>query len=123
MADDLRAVVWATPGPVILVGHSIGRMINLTFADRYPDLLGSKVKRIVVMNSTYTNPTSTKRGRCRAGAAKACCGTDSARGHGDFAFGPRLECASVLLRHVALAELDAELCWNPKGGHVDFVSR
>src|SRR4051812_36552598 len=39
MADDLRAVVSATPGPVILVGHSIGGMINLTFGRKHPDLL------------------------------------------------------------------------------------
>src|SRR4051812_42771123 len=46
-------------GPVILVGHSIGGMINLTFSRRHPELLGSKVRGIVEMNSTYTNPTST----------------------------------------------------------------
>jgi pimeloyl-ACP methyl ester carboxylesterase len=68
MADDLRVVVSATPGPVILVGHSIGGMINLTFGRRYPNDLGSKVRGIVEMNSTYTNPTSTTKGAAWARA-------------------------------------------------------
>jgi pimeloyl-ACP methyl ester carboxylesterase len=36
MAEDLHAVVSLAQGPVILVGHSIGGMINLSFCRKYP---------------------------------------------------------------------------------------
>jgi len=36
MADDLHAVVGTTGGPVVLAGHSIGGMINLTYAADIP---------------------------------------------------------------------------------------
>jgi len=52
MADDLRAVVATAGRPVVLVGHSIGGMINLTFCRRYPAELGRSVAGIVQMNST-----------------------------------------------------------------------
>jgi len=61
MADDLHAVVGATSGPVVLAGHSIGGMINLTYARRHPADLDGKVVGIVEMNSTYTNPVRTTR--------------------------------------------------------------
>ncbi|HZY18120.1 MAG TPA: alpha/beta hydrolase [Ramlibacter sp.] len=61
MAADLDAVVASVKGgPVILVGHSIGGMLNLEYAKRYPDRLGKEVRGIVQANTTYTNPVDTK---------------------------------------------------------------
>jgi pimeloyl-ACP methyl ester carboxylesterase len=63
MASDLHAVMGLAGGkPVVLVGHSIGGMINLTFCRRYPDLLGSQVAGIVQVDTTYTNPVKTTKG-------------------------------------------------------------
>lgn len=60
MATDLRAVLALSGGkPVILVGHSIGGMINLTFCHLYPEDLGTSVAGIVEVDSSYTNPVRT----------------------------------------------------------------
>lgn len=60
MARDLGAVVATTNGKrVVLVGHSIGGMINLTFCRVFPELLGSKVVGIAQVDTTYTNPVKT----------------------------------------------------------------
>jgi pimeloyl-ACP methyl ester carboxylesterase len=60
MASDLRAVLQlAEGGRVVLVGHSIGGMINLTFCRLYPQLLGSAVAGVVQVDTTYTNPVRT----------------------------------------------------------------
>ena len=60
MAVDLHAVVALASGkPVILIGHSIGGMINLTFARLYPDLLGTQVAGMVQLDTSYTNPVRT----------------------------------------------------------------
>ena len=62
MAGDLEAVVeFAGPGPVVLVGHSIGGMITLTFCRLFPHLLGGRVAGLVLENTTYTNPVKTAR--------------------------------------------------------------
>jgi pimeloyl-ACP methyl ester carboxylesterase len=60
MASDLHQVLSIAQGkPVVLVGHSIGGMTNLTFAKLYPESLGSQVKGIVQIDTTYTNPVKT----------------------------------------------------------------
>lgn len=60
MAQDLHAVLAVAKGkPVILVGHSIGGMINLTFCRRYPEALGREVAGIAQIDTTYTNPVET----------------------------------------------------------------
>jgi pimeloyl-ACP methyl ester carboxylesterase len=60
MANDLAAVVErAGPGPIIIVGHSIGGMIAQTFCRLYPKLLGSRVGGLVLVHTTYTNPLRT----------------------------------------------------------------
>ena len=59
MAEDLDAVV-RTAGPrVVLVGHSIGEMINLTYCKPFPQRLGREVAGIVQLNTTYTDPAKT----------------------------------------------------------------
>jgi pimeloyl-ACP methyl ester carboxylesterase len=60
MARDLAAVVTlAGERPVILVGHSIGGMISLTFWRLFSHELGRRVAGFVLLNTTYTNPTLT----------------------------------------------------------------
>jgi pimeloyl-ACP methyl ester carboxylesterase len=63
MARDLDAVIGVAGGgrPVVLVGHSIGGMICLTYARLFPEALGSRVCGIVLANTTYTNPLRTTR--------------------------------------------------------------
>ena len=53
LARDLRSVVNLAKGkPVILVGHSIGGMINLTFCRLFPELLGHEIAGIVQVDTT-----------------------------------------------------------------------
>lgn len=60
MAADLRAVIDATGSqPAVLVGHSIGGMINLTLCKQNGGAPGSNVQGIVQLNTTYTNPVRT----------------------------------------------------------------
>ena len=60
MAGDLEIVLKKTGDtPAVLVGHSIGGMINLTFCRLYPQHLGQKVIGVVQLNTTYTNPVKT----------------------------------------------------------------
>ncbi len=63
MAADLRAVVDATGSqPAILVGHSIGGMINLTLCKQNGGAPGANIQGIVQLNTTYTNPVRTMKG-------------------------------------------------------------
>ena len=59
-ARDLEAVV-AISGdkPVILLGHSMGGMINLTFCRLFPEHLGRRVAGLILVDTTYTNPLKT----------------------------------------------------------------
>jgi len=60
MASDLHSVLSLAGGKrVVLIGHSIGGMINLTFCRLYPELIGSQVAGIVQVDTTYTNPVET----------------------------------------------------------------
>lgn len=62
LAQDLRAVVdMAAPGPVTLVGHSLGGMTVLTFCRLFPELAGTRVRSLVLVHTTYTNPLRTMR--------------------------------------------------------------
>jgi pimeloyl-ACP methyl ester carboxylesterase len=63
MASDLHSVVSLANGkPVVLIGHSIGGMINLTFCRLYPDLVRTQIAGIVQMDTSYTNPVKTTKG-------------------------------------------------------------
>ncbi len=60
MAHDLRAVVEICgPGPVVLMGHSIGGMIILKFCELFPELQQSRIRKLVLVHTTYTNPLKT----------------------------------------------------------------
>jgi pimeloyl-ACP methyl ester carboxylesterase len=63
MAADLEAVLMqATAGPIILVGHSIGGMIQQTFCRLFPQHLEQRVRGLVFVHTTYTNPAKTALG-------------------------------------------------------------
>jgi pimeloyl-ACP methyl ester carboxylesterase len=60
MAKDLNAVLeLAKDKPAILVGHSIGGMITLTFCRLFPEALGKQVSGLVLAHTTYINPVRT----------------------------------------------------------------
>jgi pimeloyl-ACP methyl ester carboxylesterase len=40
----------------LLLGHSIGGMIILTFCQLFPAALGTRVAGLVLVHTTYTNP-------------------------------------------------------------------
>ncbi|MEA2721545.1 MAG: hypothetical protein QOJ39_3409 [Candidatus Eremiobacteraeota bacterium] len=62
MADDLAAVVDLAGAPAVVLGHSIGGMITQTFARRHTQRLGSDVSALVLVGTTYTDPTRTTLG-------------------------------------------------------------
>jgi pimeloyl-ACP methyl ester carboxylesterase len=54
LGTDLKAVIDATapgPGPVVLVGHSMGGMTVMALADQYPGLFGTKVAGAVLIST------------------------------------------------------------------------
>jgi pimeloyl-ACP methyl ester carboxylesterase len=54
LGDDLLAVIQdAGLEEVVLVGHSVGGMTALQLCAEHPELLGSPVKGLVLLNSTY----------------------------------------------------------------------
>lgn len=60
LARDLDMVIGAAGGrPVVLVGHSIGVMITLTYCKLFPEALGTRVRGLVLAHGTYTNPVQT----------------------------------------------------------------
>ena len=59
-ARDLEAVLMlAGDQPVVLVGHSMGAMLLLTFCRLFPEHLGQRVAGLVLVDGTYTNPLKT----------------------------------------------------------------
>ena len=53
LGDDLLRVVEATaPGPVVLVGHSMGGMGLISLAQHHPDLFGGKVLGVALISTT-----------------------------------------------------------------------
>ncbi len=63
LARDLEAVLaLAGARPAILLGHSIGGMITLTFCRLFPEALGPRVAGLVLTHTTPTNPVRTTKG-------------------------------------------------------------
>jgi pimeloyl-ACP methyl ester carboxylesterase len=59
-ARDLKAVVdLVGEKPVMLLGHSMGGMLMLTFCRLFPEYLGSRVASLILVDTTYTNPLKT----------------------------------------------------------------
>jgi pimeloyl-ACP methyl ester carboxylesterase len=60
LSRDLEAVLGLTGDrPAILLGHSIGGMITLTFCRLFPEALRARVRAIALVQTTYTNPVRT----------------------------------------------------------------
>jgi pimeloyl-ACP methyl ester carboxylesterase len=60
LARDLAAVLeLAGDRPAVLMGHSIGGMITLTYCRLFPEALGRRVAGLVLVHTTYTNPVRT----------------------------------------------------------------
>jgi pimeloyl-ACP methyl ester carboxylesterase len=60
LSGHLEAVLGlAGDQPAILLGHSIGGMITLTFCRIFPKALGERVRAIALVQTTYTNPVRT----------------------------------------------------------------
>src|ERR1700683_2304397 len=56
LSRHLEAVLsLAGDQPAILLGHSIGGMITLTFCRLFPKALGNRVRAIALVQTTYTN--------------------------------------------------------------------
>ncbi len=63
LALDLERVLGlAGDRPAILLGHSIGGMITLTFCRLFPKALGTRVAGLILVHTTYTNPVRTTTG-------------------------------------------------------------
>lgn len=59
-ARDLEAVLTvAGDRPAILLGHSMGAMILLTFCRLFPEQLKQQVAGLILVDGTYTNPLQT----------------------------------------------------------------
>jgi pimeloyl-ACP methyl ester carboxylesterase len=58
-ALDLATVLERYPGPAVLVGHSIGGMTIQTLLRDHPELVRDRVRGVVLINTTFTNPLRT----------------------------------------------------------------
>ncbi len=59
-AHDLAAVMELVDDqPVVLLGHSMGAMILLTFSRLFPEQLKQRVAGLILVDGTYTNPVKT----------------------------------------------------------------
>ena len=61
-ARDLQAVLTFANRPAILVGHSIGGMILLTYCRLFREVLRSQVAGLALVHTTYKDPTQTMKG-------------------------------------------------------------
>ncbi|MCT7951956.1 alpha/beta hydrolase [Ancylothrix sp. C2] len=59
-AGDLEAVLGLTGDkPAIVLGHSMGGMIALTFCRLFPQYLGTKLAKLILVDTSYINPVKT----------------------------------------------------------------
>ncbi|HEY9908908.1 MAG TPA: alpha/beta hydrolase [Thermosynechococcaceae cyanobacterium] len=58
-ARDLEAILSLVDQPALLLGHSMGGMIILTFCRLFPEHLEHRVSGLILVDTTYTNPLKT----------------------------------------------------------------
>lgn len=58
-AEELRGLVVSQGEPVVLIGHSIGGMTIQTLAREHPDMFGREIAGVILLNTTYTDPSRT----------------------------------------------------------------
>jgi pimeloyl-ACP methyl ester carboxylesterase len=125
MAADLHTVLQLANGKqVVLVGHSIGGMVNLTFCRLYPKLLGSQVAGIVQMDTTYTNPVRTTKNAGFALAIQKPVAEPVL--HAMILLSPVVRCLNWLSYQNGLAQLynaHSSFGGSETRGQVDFVSQ
>jgi len=61
LGDDLAEVIreHAAPGPVVLVGHSLGGMTIMEYAESYPEEFASRIGGLLFVSSTAEGSTHT----------------------------------------------------------------
>lgn len=59
MAEDLDELINEIEGNIILVGHSIGGMVILEYCQSFLESYAKKIQKIVLVHTTYTDPTKT----------------------------------------------------------------
>lgn len=57
LARDLRAVIQAVGGPVVLCGHSMGGMTVLKLCDLFSEMIGGEVAGLVLVDTTAADVT------------------------------------------------------------------
>jgi pimeloyl-ACP methyl ester carboxylesterase len=58
-ADLARLLRHVGEGKVILVGHSIGGMTLQSFARNHPQIMAERVRGVILLNTTHTDPSRT----------------------------------------------------------------
>jgi pimeloyl-ACP methyl ester carboxylesterase len=125
LAADLHSVLSVADGRrVVLVGHSIGGMINLTFCRLYPQLIGTQVAGIVQLDTSYTNPVKTTKGSDFSLAIQKPVGEPIL--HAMIFLSPLVRVINWLNYQDGLAYVEnaqSSFAGSETRGHVDLVSR
>ena len=126
MARDLQTVVAkvANGKPVVLVGHSIGGMINLTYSRLFPEELGRSVSGIVQVDTSYTNPVTTTKNATQSEALQKPVGEPLL--HAMSALSPVIRVLNWLSYRNGTAQLlDAKtgFAGSETWGQVDLIAR
>jgi len=125
MGSDLQQVLTLAQGrPAVLVGHSIGGMINLTLCRLHPELLGSQVAAVVQVDTTYTNPVrTTKNSRLSSALQKPVA---EPLLHAMIAISPLVRAAAWLGYQEGIVQLNnarSSFAGTETRGQLDLVSR
>jgi len=124
-AADLRSVLSLAEGkPVVLVGHSIGGMVNLTFCRMFPELIGTQIAGIVQLDTSYTNPVKTTKSSETNLALQKPVGEPIL--HVMIALSPRVRAMNWLSYQNGMAQLmnaHSSFAGSETKGQLDLVSR
>lgn len=125
MASDLHTVLQVAENkPVVVVGHSIGGMINLTFCRMYPESLGRQVAGLVELDSSYTNPVRTTKNSSLSLAIQKPLAEPIL--HGMILFSPIVRAVNWLSYQEGIAQFNnarSAFAGSETRGQVDLVSK